>query len=229
MRDALETGQHPRLILVSEEHPRLVDELPATSVRPLMVDPQVFNDVAETVTPAGLLAVFPLPELVESDHFEPLALVIAGVRDPGNVGTLIRSAAGAGATSVWLLPGSADPYNSKAVRAGMGGHFRVPIATVTNEEASERLAPYEQIILADETASKTYDEVDFTIPTAIVIGSEATGPDAFAQALATDRVAIPLERNLESLNAGISGAVILFEASRQRRIRGNEAKSTQKC
>jgi RNA methyltransferase, TrmH family len=185
---------------------------------PIVVSDEVFDHVSDTVTPAGILAIFKRPRVQAPAATAPLVLVVAGVRDPGNVGTLIRSAAGAGATSVAVVSGSVDPFNSKAVRAGMGGHFRVPVSMVSPDELSLQLADTEDIVIADGDASLPYDEVDYTRPVALVIGSEATGVDASFGTVATKRVAIPLERDLDSLNAGIAGAILLFEASRQRRV-----------
>lgn len=153
------------------------------------------------------------------------------MRDPGNVGTLLRAAAGAGADGVVLAPGCADPWGLKALRAGMGAQLRMPMLTGVAWPEIEALLVADlgcSVCVADgddaggaegafvRRSSVGYADHDWTGPSALVVGSEADGPSAEARAMATTRVSIPMANGMESLNAGVAGAVILFEASRQR-------------
>lgn len=148
------------------------------------------------------------------------------------MGTLMRSAAGAGVDGVILTSGCADVWSLKALRAGMGAQFRLPI--ISNMKwptlSEYLLCKYKcSVCVADgessnrvsrgncAAASVHYADYDWTMPSALVVGSEADGPSADAQALAQYKVSIPLSNDVESLNAAVAGAVILFEARRQRR------------
>ncbi|HLL50000.1 MAG TPA: RNA methyltransferase, partial [Thermomicrobiales bacterium] len=172
-------------------------------------------------TPQGILAVFPFPKIppVPEDQV-PLVLVLDRLRDPGNLGTLLRAAAGAGVNAVYLSPATVDPWNPKVVRAGMGAHFRVPLLpldTETQESLRERLP---RRVISSAIATQPYDAVDWTGPTALVVGGEAEGVSPEMEAWGTEQVSIPLAHDVESLNAAVAGAVILFEAARQRREAG---------
>ena len=176
--------------------------------------------LADTATPQGIVAVASIPtfRVTALAPDADLVLVLAQVRDPGNAGTLVRSAAAAGADCVVFSEGSVDPFGPKTVRASAGAVLRVPI------DRSQPLAETVSIlkekgfaIVAAEGRSKTpvYD-VDMTGATAIVLGNEAWGlePD-----LAFDTAAsVPMEETVESLNVATAGSLFLFEAVRQRRL-----------
>jgi TrmH family RNA methyltransferase len=185
-----------------------------------LVAPPLFDALAETVTPQGVLAVFPVPDLPISQDANPLVLVLDQLRDPGNLGALVRSAVGAGAACVMLTPGSVDPFNPKVVRAGMGAHFRVPIRWLDDEIRAWMRTTCPSRVVAEASATVPYDAFDWTTGVALIVGSEASGISPQTRDLATARVSIPLRGQLESLNAAIAGSVILFEAARQRRGAG---------
>ena len=176
---------------------------------------RVLAGLAGTVTPQGVLAVVPLPALDPAKR--ELLLILDGVRDPGNVGTLLRAALAAGVDEVLTSAGSADPYNPKTVRAAMGAHFRLPLRADLGWDAIAAQCAMLDVLLADAAGSLTYDRWDWLRPTALVIGGEAAGAGKEALALATHHVSIPMRPASESLNAAIAGSVILFEAARQRR------------
>ena len=216
--DALAAGALPSLVLVREDMAGRLPELalpPGTPVR--IVASALFDALSDTVTPPGLLAVFPVPELPVPAHRAPLYLVLDRIRDPGNLGTLLRSAAGAGATAVLLTAGSVDPFNPKTVRSAMGAQFRVPIRRLTPEYEDLVVANSPLRAVADAAAPTPYDALDWTQPATLIVGSEATGPSDEIAALATKEVSIPLAAGVESLNAAVAGSIILFEAARQRR------------
>jgi TrmH family RNA methyltransferase len=144
-----------------------------------------------------------------------LAVVADGIADPGNLGTLLRTAWAAGVEAVFLTPGTVDAYNPKTVRSAMGAHFHLPLVSDTNEGILERLAGLE-LWLAEPRGGLPYDDLDARHPMALVIGQEAHGASAFWRSRAAGAVSIPMVSSVESLNAAIAAAVILFEVRRQR-------------
>ena len=207
----------PALILASErwledgDHRRLLDEI---GVRVTKVDEAVLARASDTETPSGVLAVLPMPEW-RLPQRPGLLLVLDRLTDPGNLGTIVRTAAAAGADGLLLSPGCVDPYNPKAVRATMGALLRLPVLPASWDEIKARTAGLD-LWLASAGGQVTYDAVDWRRPAALVIGSEATGIGPEATDLAGRRVAIPMAAQTESLNAAAAAAVLLFEARRQR-------------
>jgi TrmH family RNA methyltransferase len=185
--------------------------------------PGVLERVADTVTPQPLLAVFPMldggPEVLGAG---PLAVVCTDVRDPGNAGTVLRSADAAGASAVLFTGGSVDPYNPKTVRASAGSVFHVALIVEPDVEAAMaavKKAGY-RCLGAVATDGTDYLDVDFCAPTAVVLGNEAWGIPAEAAALLDGSVTIPMAGRAESLNVGVACAVLCFEALRQQRRPG---------
>jgi TrmH family RNA methyltransferase len=213
--DAIDAGGQVRTVLVrAGEENAFASYSPGRDVR--SVESKLFNRLSETEHPQPVIAVFDLPyrEIVESG---PLLYLIAdGVKDPGNLGTLLRSAAAAGVTAVLLAPETVDPFNGKVVRAGMGAHFRVPLRLLDENWIDRVAATCVVRIVADARAELTYDQVDWRASSALVIGSEAHGKSAATSGLGTTTARIPLSNGVESLNAGVAGSIILFEALRQR-------------
>jgi TrmH family RNA methyltransferase len=117
--------------------------------------------------------------------------------------------------AVFIPPETTDPFAPKVVRAGMGAHFRLPILPLTWDQLGER-ARGMSVYLSDAEAEKSCWEVDFTRPTALVIGGEAEGASTQARSLATEMIRIPMPGHMESLNAGVAGAVLMYEVVRQR-------------
>lgn len=142
--------------------------------------------------------------------------------DPGNVGTLVRSAAAAGAGGVVLTRGCADVWSPKALRAGMGAQLRLPVAAGLDAPAVVALARERGLALrvADGRGAVPYDGVDWAVPALLVVGGEAAGPSAALLSAADEVVAIPLWGGVESLNAAVAGSVVLYEARRQRLAAG---------
>lgn len=213
VEDAVAAGGRPRVIGLREG-----TEWPGSPFDNLIriFEARLFDRLAETETPQGVLAVFDLPE-VRRPPGTALVLVADGISDPGNLGTLIRGAAAAGATSVVVTPGTVDPFNGKVVRSAVGAHFRIPIFALAEVDVPEFIAAIPHRLLAESTATTAYDQVDLRRPLALIIGSEAHGPTAFGRSLATQRIRVPLANEVESLNAAMAGTILLFEAQRQRR------------
>lgn len=179
------------------------------------VSEAVMATMSATETPQGVLAVlaqFTLPLPTQPS----LLLVLDGVSTPGNLGTMLRTAAAAGAEGVLLGPGSVDAYNPKVVRGSMGAHLRLPIHSL-DWGAIAQIVQGMAVWAAVVTEGVDYTAVSWTPPSALIIGSEAWGISENGQQVATGKVTIPMAAQTESLNAAMAAAVILFEAARQRR------------
>jgi len=177
--------------------------------------PQVVAASSDTVHPQGVVALARWP------YVEPgrrsLALVLDGLQDPGNLGTLLRSAEAVGVALVLCSEGSVDAYSPKVVRAAMGAHFRLALEQDLGwEQIGEQLASVDHVYAADVQATMPYYAADWRQPSALIIGNEARGLSEEACALAGKLINIPMRGRAESLNAAVAGSVILFEALRQR-------------
>ena len=175
----------------------------------------VFAAMTETVTPQGVLALLPMPRPPLPQTLS-LALVLDGVRDPGNAGALLRSAEAAGADLVIFGPGSVDPFNDKVLRGAMGAHFRLPLRVAEEWSVIRTHLAGLTCYVAEAGQGIAYDRVAWRQPAALIIGAEAGGPSPAARLLCQP-VHVPMHGATESLNAAIAGSVILFEAARQRR------------
>lgn len=215
--DMLSAGVRPDLIVIRHGDEALVDELSVPVDVPVRrVTAEVFSSISGTVNAQGVIASVPKPNLDIALDGLPLILVVDGVRDPGNMGTLLRSAAAAGASAVFVGDETVDPYSPKVVRSAMGAHFRVPLR-IGGALAVEALDQCDVRVLADAESSFSYDEVDWTQSAAVVIGGEAMGAGERTLRHINVRASIPMAAGVESLNAGVAGGVVLFEAARQRR------------
>lgn len=184
----------------------------------LEVADELMQDMSETETPQGVLGVFAWPDW--SIPAEPqLAVIADGWRDPGNAGTLLRTAAAAGVDVVVLTPGTVDAFNPKVLRAGMGAHFRVPVVMWSWGEIAERLRGL-AFYLADAAGDVAYDDVDWTQPSTIVVGGEAHGFGRAAGHLPHTAIRIPMVAGVESLNAATAASILIF-AARQHVFRGS--------
>jgi len=218
--EALAAGWQARLVLFSEGlSERGAGLLPAFAAQEAALEevtPAVMRAASDTQTPQGILVVLStreLPPPVQPDF----VLVADGVRDPGNLGSLLRTAAAAGVQQVYAPQGSVDLFAPKVVRAGMGAHFRLPLCSASWEQIAGSLRQAGlRVYLADASASTPYTQADLRQPLALVIGSEAAGPGDAARQVATARLSIPMPGGMESLNAAAAAAILLFEVVRQR-------------
>lgn len=219
--EAVDSGWPLITALFDEERARtdavlaaLVKRIPGASP----ATARAVKHAAETVSPQGIVAAARLPDQdAKVHHGDPLILVIDGVADPGNAGTLLRSAVGSGVRHVLATKGTVDLFSPKVVRAGMGAHFRLSLDTNLDwEKVVELAGRHRTFVVAMMRGDTPYYSYDWRSRSALVIGSEATGPSDAAVAAAATQVAIPIEPALESLNAAVAGSVILFEAKRQR-------------
>ena len=187
------------------------------------VHPDALRGVSSTESPPGLIALVRPREWLAHDLFAPspaLVVVLAGIQDPGNAGTILRSAEAFGATGALLLRGTVHPENSKFVRAAVGSTFRLPhMAAVQLDQALALAALHGAAIYAlDPRAPRNLEEVDLTKPCLLALGAEGAGisPDLLEQAVA---VSVPRVRRVESLNAAVAASLALAEAARQRAVK----------
>ncbi len=179
--------------------------------------PEVIAAASDTVTPQGIVAVVQWPEVEPRSN--GIQLVLDAVQDPGNVGTLLRTAEATGVTQILGISGTADLFSPKVVRAAMGAHFRLALRQDIHwDELNDMLFPADNIYVADARSQMPYYAADWRQPSVLIVSNEANGASEGARALATKPLAIPMEAGVESLNAAIAGSVILFEAARQRRL-----------
>jgi TrmH family RNA methyltransferase len=188
-----------------------------TSVYVLADD--VFRSTAGTESPQGIAAlvvppVFDLAATTETKN--PLLLALDALQDPGNLGTLVRSAEAFAATGVMMLPGTVSAWNQKSLRASAGSVFRMKIAAAQVEDLAAMAAKGMKIFAAVASGGVPVSEVDFRGPAVVLIGNEGAGISDAALALATERITLRMPGPVESLNAAVAGSLLLYEASRQR-------------
>jgi TrmH family RNA methyltransferase len=231
VEEALSSGVRPEIVLVSPDtltatprgrslYGRLTHD--ADLPEPLEATPAVLHHVAATDTPAGVVAALPLPaeaNLGGLPAHNGLSLVLDGVRDPGNAGTILRTAWAADLDAVIALSGCVDLYAPKVVRSAMGAHFRVGLATNVEPNAlMPWLAQRGRVLLADAHAKASIYETDLVSPTVLIVGGEAGGAFRAASIPGLQPVAIPMPGHSESLNVAMATSVIVFEALRQRDV-----------
>jgi len=198
----------------SGEVPRFVPR----SVEVVWLSEDVFGSVAETQSPQGIAALLVPPVRTLEDVMlgVPLILVAAGLQDPGNLGTLVRSAEAFGATGVVTTSGTVSAWNQKALRASAGSVFRVPVVGATLDELASLKTRGVSLMAAVADDAVEARGADFVGPTAIMIGNEGSGLSEELLEIADLRVTIPCPGKVESLNAAVAGSLLLYEASRQR-------------
>jgi TrmH family RNA methyltransferase len=218
--EALHAGARPRLVLYAPEQlqqteagTQLLHQLDGTPGC-YQATARVVSAACDTVSSQGVVAVLPWPEQPARPG---LLLVLDVVQDPGNVGTLLRSAEAAGVGQVVCSRGTADVYSPKVVRSAMGAHFYLPVhVDVNRDDLTAWLRQVPNVYAAVGSASTPYYAVDWHSPAALIIGNEAQGIDARMLALASQQIAIPMVGRTESLNAAVAGSIILFETLRQK-------------
>lgn len=197
---------------------QLYQKLPLLAQRIELVCPEVLTAIATTVNPDGIIATA-IPQAPQFNSNSPLklGLMIERLQDPGNLGTIIRTAVATGVEALWLSEESVDPENPKVLRASVGEWFRLPI--ITGKSLTEIIKFYQsqgvQVVATLPQAQKIYWEIDFTQPTIILLGNEGAGLSDDIAMLADEQIKIPLQNQVESLNVAIATAVILSEAQRQ--------------
>ncbi|MDD4752109.1 MAG: 23S rRNA (guanosine(2251)-2'-O)-methyltransferase RlmB [Desulfitobacteriaceae bacterium] len=209
-------------LLQHERGRRLLDWIDDAGVSAWQVDDKLFDDVVETENSQGIIAVAETMTLQLEDlkiQKDSVILVLDGVQDPGNLGTMLRTACAAGAGAAVLMKGTTDIYNSKAVRASMGGLFHLPVVNVADTSAvcAFLKAKGFRILVADLGGEKLYYNTCLNGPVAWVLGNEAQGPDRLWLDNADEIVKIPLLGQAESLNVAVAAGILLYETIRQRK------------
>lgn len=201
---------------LSERGKSLVSSLKSKRVDVEEISADLMKSLSETETPQGILAILQFSQLPITNNLN-FILIPDQIRDPGNLGTLLRSAAATGVQAVLLPPETTDAFAPKVIRAGMGAHFRVPIREIGWNEIQEvcKLAGL-QVLVADMNGKSCWD-TNLRQPLALIIGGEAEGASEQARKLANEQIRIPMAGNVESLNVGVAGSVLMLEVVRQRR------------
>src|ERR1700733_355213 len=224
IEEALRAGLRVKTIFVAQGAERLLDKLQVKrGVEVLQLPKKLLDEALATETPQSIAALVEPPNwswtqvLNQNQEKVPLVIVLAGLQDPGNLGTILRSADAFGATGVISLPGTVSAWNAKAVRASAGSVFRVPILEADADDCFLRLREAKVRILTTALRGATpVADADLREPVAFLIGNEGNGvPDDIA-AQAQGAVTIPCPGPVESLNAAVAASVLLYEASRQR-------------
>jgi RNA methyltransferase, TrmH family len=228
VEETLASGWPAELVLFSsqltERGQAVVRGYQQQGVETLEIDPRLMDSLSGTETAPGLLAVLPMRRLPLPDRLN-FVLIADNLRDPGNLGTLLRTAAASGAQSALLSPGTTDAFAPKVLRAGMGAHFRLPVLHLSWEEirAVCKELPFNKtrqplrVFLAEAAEGTPCWDLDLLQPLALMVGSEAEGASHEALALADELITIPMPGKSESLNAAIAASILLFEIVRQRR------------
>ena len=245
IEDAINTGAHFESVAFtaelesSERGAALLDLLRRVQCRGALVSKQVMEAIADTQAPQGVAAIVSRPYLELDDLFgdSPDLLVIADeLQDPGNLGSIIRTAEAAGASGLITTRYTVDPFNDKAIRASMGSALRLPVVTgASRADIAARCRDHKIKTIASRASSgptegviedaawvervKLCAEVDMTVPIALIVGREATGIPASAEGEADEFVHIPMAQGVESLNVAAAAAILLYEAARQRGFR----------
>lgn len=189
------------------------------------VSPKVMKAMADTVTPQGILAVvekpsYRLEDLMDCESHNPMILVMETIQDPGNLGTMFRTAEGAGCSGILMSKDTVDVFSPKAVRSTMGSLYRMPfyIADSLQETILKLKDDGICFFAAALDGKKSYDEFDFSGPCGFLIGNEGNGLTKEAIELADEKLIIPMGGQLESLNAAMAAGILMYEGARQRRV-----------
>lgn len=236
VEEAFEAGAQIEAIFVSEEFRHMDDNLPnmleKSSCNKYTVSEKIFREISDTETPQGILAIIKMQkrELSVAQTGGGLFIILDSVRDPGNMGTIIRTADAAGFSGVIVCKGSVDVYNPKVLRSTMGSVFHIPVYTGLETVDVIRLLKADGIsVYASHLKGEaSIYNVDLSANAALVIGSEAEGISNETAGEADRLVRIPMPGNAESLNASVAAAVMIFESVRQRES-CMQASDTKKC
>ena len=229
-----EVYYQPDLLQRTHEGSALLERVQRSPLAPqqlIEVSERVIEAVGEVQTSQGIVSVLPLdtldPRQIQQRRlpsYRPCLLILDDLADPGNMGTILRTALAADVTGVLLTPNCVDYYSPKVVRAAAGAHIFLPVeADLSWEAIAARVdvhcAGSLRVLLAEASGTAIYYEHDLTQPFALIIANEAHGPSQDARALATQLLSIPLANNVESLNAAMAAGIILYEAVRQKKQR----------
>jgi len=229
VEEAIRSGLRFRAILFRESAHTLAERLLpqiGSHVETLLLPDRVFDGAVPSESPQGVAALVKLREFSTADVLERLqvgpVIVVVGLQDPGNLGTLLRSAEAFGSSGVVLGEGTVSPINSKVIRASAGSIFRLPIiiekmAGALDDVAAKLRKQKVRLIATSSHKGTLIDQANLASSCAVFIGSEGSGLPRNLMAQVDELVAIPHTPQVESLNAGVAGSIVLYEAARQRR------------
>jgi TrmH family RNA methyltransferase len=232
LEEALRSGQHPEIVFFSESARPLAEKLLSQiNGREAVILPNaLFNSIVPSEAPQGVAAlvkaqVFSCAQLLDGASRGPL-VVAAGLQDPGNLGTILRSAEAFGAVGVFLTEGTVSLYNWKVLRASAGSIFRLPVLQISSAELLAALRARGVRLLATSSHTSSHQgsshqaiplrKVSWTLPLAIFIGNEGAGLSRELMREMDETVVIPQTAQVESLNAGVAASIVLYEAARNR-------------
>jgi len=214
VREAINTGK-ALSVMVDESKLSLYENKIPSGIEIITLSKPVINKISNTVTPQGILALCALPKQISLSDLGTRVVVLNGVQDSGNVGTIWRTAEAAGFTGLLMDKDCADPFSPKVLRSSMGACFRIPVVRLNNLcEAFEQFRGFSIIAtsLDGETLFETSLPKDNIL---IIIGSEARGIHQDVLSYATQKVKIPMKGQTESLNASVAAAIIMYEIMRR--------------
>jgi TrmH family RNA methyltransferase len=229
VEEATRSGLRFRAVFFKESAQNLAERLLpqiGANVDTLLLPDKLFDGTVPSETPQGVAALVRLKEFSLADILERLQvgpiIVLAGLQDPGNLGTILRSAEAFGSAGVVIGEGTVSPFNSKVIRASAGSIFRLPVvmakAAGSLADMSTKLRGQNVRLIATSSHKGTpLEQANLTRPSAVFIGSEGSGLPRALLAQADELIAIPHMPQVESLNAGVAGSIVLYEAARQRR------------
>lgn len=195
-----------------------------------VVADSLFGKISDTCTPQGILCVveqfhYNMKELLQKEN--PLLLVLENIQDPGNLGTLLRTAEGAGVDGVIMSRDTVDIYNPKVIRSTMGSIYRMPF--LYTEHLTDAIGELKRagvnVCAAHLKGTRMYTQADYRCGSAFLIGNEGNGLREETAQTADTYIKIPMEGSVESLNAAVAGAILMYEASRQRRMKDERRES----
>lgn len=221
-QEALNSNYVVEFLILSDEFlKRCSDRAPVfANVKVYEVPQKIYITLSDTKTPQGIMAVVRMKKFEIGDLCKGNFLIVAldGIKDPGNMGTIIRTADAAGASGILVGKGCVDIYNPKVIRSTMGSIFHLPVMEEIDlqwalKELSKKGA---KIVVTSLGAKKSYLDADYTSPVAIVFGSEAEGVSNEILNMPSEQVKIPIPGKAESLNVAVVSGILLYEAARQR-------------
>jgi TrmH family RNA methyltransferase len=227
--EAFRSGLKIEAVIYSEQLAKkdrasqLIRDLEGVAEKAASVNEKLLESISYTKTPQGIVVIAARPSLKakafnEQQRQNPLIVILHRINNPVNVGAILRTAEAAGVTSVIATRGTADPFSPKALRGAMGAAFRLPIWA--GSDYAEAVAWCRQqglrTVCADVHATKIYSELNWRLPTAIVMGSESDGLSPEEIALTDEAIGIPMKGSTESLNVAVAAGILLYEASRCR-------------
>jgi RNA methyltransferase, TrmH family len=223
VEEALLAGWIPEFLLyskqLSDRGQGLIQKFSNQKIETIEIDERLMTAISDTETPQGILAVLPI---TKRDLPFPLdfLVILDQIRDPGNMGTVMRTAAAAGVQAMIISPGTMDVFAPKVVRSAMGAHFRTPIYNLDWTEIEQFCKKKQPVplnlFLAESGKGIPFWKSDLKAPLAIIIGGEAEGASLQARRLADSHITIPMPGKSESINAAAAASILIFEVVRQR-------------